>query len=479
MTDLGLPHLYSGKVRDIYDAGDGRLLMVTSDRISAFDVVMAEPIPDKGRVLTAMSAFWFEQFADVVGEPPASPPTSPTCPSRRPATRSSPGRVMLCREAEMLPIECIVRGYITGSAWKEYQADGHHARRGAARGPAGVRRSCPSRCSPRRPRPTIGDHDDEHLLRRGRRPDRRASWPSGPATSRSSSTSGAPSGPPSAASSSPTPSSSSAWSTASWSWPTRCSPRTRRGSGRPTSGRPGSTPPVVRQAAGPRLPRRRSTGTSSPPPPPLPAEVVERHPRPLRRGLRAHHRPVLRRLARRDRQRRLGTVSGARRRCGRVRAMIFAVSGRGAAPAGDRRPAGRHHRAVPARPRVRRRRRRAGRQEHPFSIDAADEAAARAEVDDLCRRFLTNPVIEDATVTVHRGRGGGADVSDPGRRRPVPRLELRARRRSRPSRPLGGDAEILLARRRRPSAASTRSSSPAASPTATTCAPAPSPASRR
>ena len=57
-----LPHLYSGKVRDIYDAGDDRLLMVTSDRISAFDVVMAEPIPDKGRVLTAMSAFWFEQL---------------------------------------------------------------------------------------------------------------------------------------------------------------------------------------------------------------------------------------------------------------------------------------------------------------------------------------------------------------------------------------------------------------------------------
>ena len=64
---IDLPHLYSGKVRDIYDAGDDRLLLVTSDRMSAFDVVMAEPIPDKGRVLTAMSAFWFEHFADVVG----------------------------------------------------------------------------------------------------------------------------------------------------------------------------------------------------------------------------------------------------------------------------------------------------------------------------------------------------------------------------------------------------------------------------
>ena len=62
MAGISLPHLYSGKVRDIYDAGDGRLLMVTSDRMSAFDVVMAEPIPDKGRVLTAMSAFWFEHL---------------------------------------------------------------------------------------------------------------------------------------------------------------------------------------------------------------------------------------------------------------------------------------------------------------------------------------------------------------------------------------------------------------------------------
>ena len=121
MTDA-LPHIYSGKVRDIYDAGDGRLLMVTSDRLSAFDVVMAEPIPDKGRVLTAMSAFWFEQFRDVVGSHLLSTrledlPTG----ARKPEWE---GRVMLCRRAEMLPIECIVRGYLTGSAWKEYRTSG-------------------------------------------------------------------------------------------------------------------------------------------------------------------------------------------------------------------------------------------------------------------------------------------------------------------------------------------------------------------
>jgi phosphoribosylaminoimidazole-succinocarboxamide synthase len=110
-------HLYSGKVRDIYDAGDGLLLFVTSDRISALDVVMAEHVPDKGRVLTAMSAFWFDHLADVV-------------PSHLVATELDDcppdwvGRVMLVRKAEMLPIECIVRGYLSGSAWKEYRTSG-------------------------------------------------------------------------------------------------------------------------------------------------------------------------------------------------------------------------------------------------------------------------------------------------------------------------------------------------------------------
>ena len=121
MPTIDLPHLSTGKVRDIFDAGDGRLLMVTSDRMSAFDVVMAEPIPDKGRVLTAMSAFWFEQFADVpshlLSTDLADVPVADPDPDLA-------GRVMLCRKAEMLSIECIVRGYITGSAWKEYRTSG-------------------------------------------------------------------------------------------------------------------------------------------------------------------------------------------------------------------------------------------------------------------------------------------------------------------------------------------------------------------
>ena len=122
MTTDGLPHIYSGKVRDIYDAGDGRLLMVTSDRLSAFDVVMAEPIPDKGRVLTAMSSFWFEQFQGVVGSHLISTSLDDLPEAwRRPEWE---GRIMLCKKAEMLPIECRVGGYITGSAWKEYSRNG-------------------------------------------------------------------------------------------------------------------------------------------------------------------------------------------------------------------------------------------------------------------------------------------------------------------------------------------------------------------
>ena len=120
--DLGLPHLSSGKVREIYDAGGGRLLLVTSDRISAFDVVMEEPIPEKGRVLTAMTAFWSDELGDVA-------PTHliATDPDDLPEPANHPslaGRAMLCRRADMLPIECIVRGHLSGSAWKEYRSSG-------------------------------------------------------------------------------------------------------------------------------------------------------------------------------------------------------------------------------------------------------------------------------------------------------------------------------------------------------------------
>jgi phosphoribosylaminoimidazole-succinocarboxamide synthase len=100
--------------------------MVTSDRISAFDVVMAEPIPDKGRVLTAMSAFWFGELSDVVAGHLLSTDVADLPAAARSAAASAdlPGRIMLTRRAKMLPIECIVRGYVTGSAWKEYRRAG-------------------------------------------------------------------------------------------------------------------------------------------------------------------------------------------------------------------------------------------------------------------------------------------------------------------------------------------------------------------
>ncbi len=117
---IDLELLYSGKVRDMYDADDGRLLLVASDRISAFDVVMAETVPDKGRVLTAMSTFWFDQLGGVAPSHLISTDIKEFPDGAR--VEDLRGRSMLVHKAEMLSIECIVRGYITGSAWKEYSS---------------------------------------------------------------------------------------------------------------------------------------------------------------------------------------------------------------------------------------------------------------------------------------------------------------------------------------------------------------------
>ena len=103
-------HVASGKVREIYALGDERLLLVASDRISTFDVVLPTEIPDKGRVLTGLSGFWFARTRDVV-------------PNHLLALRED-GRSTECKRLEMLPIECVVRGYLAGSGWKDYQATG-------------------------------------------------------------------------------------------------------------------------------------------------------------------------------------------------------------------------------------------------------------------------------------------------------------------------------------------------------------------
>jgi phosphoribosylaminoimidazole-succinocarboxamide synthase len=114
----------SGKVRDLYDLGDGRLLLVASDRLSAFDVVLPTPIPDKGRVLTGLSRFWFALTADLVPNHLLS-----TVPDDLPAAFAAHaaelrGRMMICRHLDILPVECIVRGYLAGSGWAEYRATG-------------------------------------------------------------------------------------------------------------------------------------------------------------------------------------------------------------------------------------------------------------------------------------------------------------------------------------------------------------------
>lgn len=117
MPSLASLHLLSsGKVRELYDLSDNRLLMVASDRISTYDAVHPTPIPDKGKVLTALSVFWFERTQQIVANHLIS------------ATEDVPeearGRALVVRKLRMLPVECIVRGYITGSGWKDYQATG-------------------------------------------------------------------------------------------------------------------------------------------------------------------------------------------------------------------------------------------------------------------------------------------------------------------------------------------------------------------
>ena len=122
---LNLPHVHSGKVRDIYEIDSQNLLMVTSDRLSAFDVVLNEPIPEKGRVLTAMTRYWLEKLNNLVPNHLIS--VDPTYLSDEISLENREfllGRTMICRRAEMLPVECIVRGFITGSAWKEYKENG-------------------------------------------------------------------------------------------------------------------------------------------------------------------------------------------------------------------------------------------------------------------------------------------------------------------------------------------------------------------
>jgi phosphoribosylaminoimidazole-succinocarboxamide synthase len=119
-VSVDLPLVARGKVREIYDAGSDRLLLVASDRISAYDHVLPTPIPDKGRVLTALSVWWFEQLTPVL----ASFGASHHLVSAADVPASVAGRAMLVRRLEMLPVECVARGYLSGSGTVEYSTTG-------------------------------------------------------------------------------------------------------------------------------------------------------------------------------------------------------------------------------------------------------------------------------------------------------------------------------------------------------------------
>ena len=141
-TDLpGIERHAQGKVRDVYSVDENRLLIVATDRISAFDYILATGIPDKGRVLTQLSIFWFDFLRDVtpthfltanVDEYPEALP---------PFRDQLEGRSMLVKRARMIEIECVARGYLSGSGWKEYREQRHGLRHPTARRPAGERQA--------------------------------------------------------------------------------------------------------------------------------------------------------------------------------------------------------------------------------------------------------------------------------------------------------------------------------------------------
>ena len=259
--------LAQGKVRDIYAVGEDRLLLVASDRISTYDVVHPTPIPDKGKVLTGLSAFWFDRTGDI-------------CPNHVVSFTEVPeevrGRGVLVEKLEMVPVECVVRGYITGSGWKDYQRTGAVCGIELPGGPAGVRAAARSRSSPPPPRPRWAT-----TTRTWTSTARPRSWATGRcsrscAGSRSRSTRTRPSTRASAGSSWPTPSSSSAAAPMARScWATRCSRPTRRASGPPTATSPGKGQPSFDK----QYVRDWASGSGwdkTPPAPPLPDDVIAR-----------------------------------------------------------------------------------------------------------------------------------------------------------------------------------------------------------
>ena len=379
MTEpVPLPLLHSGKVREMYEVDDRHLLMVASDRISAFDVVFDRAIPDKGRVLTALTMFWARTLATVAPTHLDGVDPSVLDATGAAAAPELAGRALLVRRAEMLPLECIVRGYITGSAWKEYQAGG--TMHGAAL-PAGLRESdqlpepvfTPSTKAP------IGEHDenigfDDAVDLVGRDLAERArqlclaAYAAAAAHARERGIIvadtkfevGLVDGTLVIADELLTPDSSRFWPVDGW--------------------RPGQHASVARQAADPRLVGGHRMGQAA-----TGAAAARRgrgrHPAALRRRLRAPQRPV---------------VPAVPRRCGvrfAVRVEVMALDDI-ADPQGST-----IERALPALGFAGVSSVRVGKSIR-FVVDSPSAEAAEAEVRSMCERLLANPVIERSDVEV-------------------------------------------------------------------------------
>jgi phosphoribosylaminoimidazole-succinocarboxamide synthase len=179
-TALPLPLLRRGKVRDVYVVDDARLLLVASDRVSAFDVVMSERVPHKGKVLTQLTAWWLRTFKELVPHHMLSADADEIVslvPALEPYRAELAGRAMLCIRTEVFPVECVVRGYLSGSAWKEYRTSGTLAGEALPAGLVESDRFDPPRFSPATKAETghdenipfeemrriVGDHPAERL----------------------------------------------------------------------------------------------------------------------------------------------------------------------------------------------------------------------------------------------------------------------------------------------------------------------------
>ncbi len=163
-TDLkGVKLLHRGKVRDIYEVDD-MLLIVATDRISAFDVILPNPVPDKGKILTQISLFWFDMLSDIVPNHIVASDIKDFPQILQPFADQLEGRSMLCKKAAPLPIECIVRGYITGSGWKDYQKTGQVC---GIRLPEGLRESdrLPEAIFTPSTKADVGQHDENISFR--------------------------------------------------------------------------------------------------------------------------------------------------------------------------------------------------------------------------------------------------------------------------------------------------------------------------